>query len=136
MQQTTAKFQVRVFYEDTDAGGNVYHANFLKFCERARTEWLRDLGINQSFFLEQNAGFVVRRLEMDNMASAKLDDLLTISTTIQTLKRASVTFTQKVYNQAQVCLCELHVVVAYVDLNRAKPCAIPAEILGAFKGVS
>lgn len=136
MQQPTEYYQIRVFYEDTDAGGNVYHANYLNFCERARTQWLRKLGINQSYFLEQNCGFVVRRVEMDNMAPAKLDDLLTVTSTLSEIKRASLRFTQHITNEQQVCLCKVEVLVAYVDLQRAKPCAIPNIILGAFTGVS
>jgi len=136
MQTLTYNYQIRVFYEDTDAGGNVYHANYLNFCERARTEWLREVGINQSFFLEQNCGFVVRKVEMDNMASAKLDDLLNVSSTISEIKRASLRFTQQITNQQQVVLCKVEVLVAYVNLQRAKPCAIPNTILGALKGVS
>ncbi|TKB45788.1 tol-pal system-associated acyl-CoA thioesterase [Thalassotalea mangrovi] len=124
-------YQLRVFYEDTDAGGIVYYANYLKFAERARTEWLRALGISQSYFLEQNLGFVVRRVEMDNKASARLDDLLTISTTIKQLKKASLTFEQAIKNQDGTLLCQLTVLVASVNLQRAKPCAIPEQILGA-----
>lgn len=136
MQDIADSIQIRVFYEDTDAGGNVYHANFLNFCERARTEWLRKLGINQSTFLEQNAGFVVRKLEVEYLAPARLDDLLTITTTISSLKRASVSFIQTVYNTEQTTLCQIQVVVAYVNLQQAKPSAIPNNILGALKGVS
>ncbi|WP_206484356.1 tol-pal system-associated acyl-CoA thioesterase [Thalassotalea sp. G2M2-11] len=130
------QYQLRVYYEDTDAGGNVYHANYLNYCERARTEWLRELGINQSFFLEQNCGFVVRTLAMDNVAAAKLDDLLTVTSTISELKRASVRFLQQITNQHGQVLCQIKVLVAYIDLQRAKPCAIPNQILGALKGVS
>ncbi|MEW6996417.1 tol-pal system-associated acyl-CoA thioesterase [Colwelliaceae bacterium BS250] len=126
-------YQLRVYYEDTDAGGIVYYANYLKFSERARTEWLRSLGINQSFFLEQNLGFVVRKVEMDNKASAKLDDLLTIKTTISTLKKASLVFNQQIINQDSQLLCEINVLVASVNLLRAKPCAIPDTILGALQ---
>ena len=126
-------YQLRVYYEDTDAGGIVYYANYLKFAERARTEWLRSLGINQSFFLEQNLGFVVRKVEMDNKASAKLDDLLTIKTTISTLKKASLVFNQQIINQDSQLLCEINVLVASVNLLRAKPCAIPDTILGALQ---
>ncbi len=136
MSLPTKQYQLRVFYEDTDAGGVVYYANYLKFCERARTEWLRSLGINQSYFLEQNCGFVVRKTAMDNLASAKLDDLLTVTSTISEIKRASLRFTQTVSNEQQVVLCTVEVLVAYVDLQRAKPCAIPNTILGALKGVS
>lgn len=136
MNSSTEQYHVRVFYEDTDAGGNVYHANYLNFCERARTEWLRTVGINQSYFLEQNCGFVVRRVEMDNMASAKLDDLLTITSTISEFKRASLRFSQQITNQHQQCLCKVESLIAYVDFNRQKPCAIPNIILGALTGVS
>ena len=78
MSENNNNFQLRVYYEDTDIGGIVYHANYLKFFERARTEWLREKGITQSSFLEQNLGFVVTRLEMDYVASAKFDDLLNV----------------------------------------------------------
>jgi len=136
MLTTVDDYQIRIFYEDTDAGGNVYHSNFIKYCERARTEWLRKLGINQSYFLEQNCGFVVRKLEMDNMASAKLDDLLTVKSTISEIKRASARFYQQIVNEQQVCICNISTLIAYIDLKRAKPCAIPTTILGAFNSVS
>lgn len=136
MSTTINNYQIRIFYEDTDAGGIVYYANYLKFLERARTEWLRNLGIKQSEFLEQKLGFVVRRVEMDNLASAKLDDLITVNTEIIQLKRASITFQQQIFNQSQVLLCTAIIKVACVNLSLAKPCAIPETILGAFKRVS
>ena len=136
MSEITNSYQVRVFYEDTDAGGVVYHANYLKFCERARTEWLRKLNIKQSYFLEQNTGLVVRKLEMDNMASAKLDDLLTVTSKISELKRASFLFTHQITNEENKLLCIIKVQIAYIKLKAAKPCAIPEVILGALKSVS
>jgi acyl-CoA thioester hydrolase len=129
-------FALRVYYEDTDVGGIVYHANYLKYFERARTEWLRDIGINQAFFLQQKLGFVVRKVEMDNLASAKLDDLLEVKSTILILKRASLVFQQQISNQAQQLLCKAQVRIACIDFSQNKPCAIPASILGAFKRVS
>ncbi|MEH6596777.1 MAG: tol-pal system-associated acyl-CoA thioesterase [Colwellia polaris] len=128
--------KVRVYYEDTDAGGIVYYANYLKFLERARTEWLRELGINQSIFLEQNIGFVVTKVTMENKASAKLDDLLTITSTIKRLKSASLIFTQEIVNQNNMVLCTAEIKVACVNLSIAKPCIIPNSILGALKRVS
>jgi len=128
--------KVRVYYEDTDAGGIVYYANYLKFLERARTEWLRELGINQSIFLEQNIGFVVTKVTMENKASAKLDDLLTITSTIKRLKSASLIFTQEIVNQNNIVLCTAEIKVACVNLSIAKPCIIPNSILGALKRVS
>lgn len=126
-------YQIRVFYEDTDAGGIVYYANYLKFAERARTEWLRALGINQSNLLEQDLAFVVRKVGMDNKASAKLDDLLTVTSTITTIKKASLIFKQQIFNQHQQLLCEVEVLIASIQLSRAKPCAIPDTILGALQ---
>jgi acyl-CoA thioester hydrolase len=132
----THHFTVRVYYEDTDAGGIVYHANYLKFFERARTEWLRELGINQTHFLQQNIGFVVRKVEMDNYASAILDESIVVNSSIVSLKRASVVFKQHITNQQQTILCSVIVRVACVNFTRHKPCAIPQIILGAFKRVS
>ena len=134
-------YSLRVYYEDTDVGGIVYYANYLKFFERARTEWLRELGINQANFLEQNIGFVVRKVEMNNIASAKLDDLLTVNSCITSLKRASLVFQQQITNQAEQVICIATVRVACVNFNSqgskgAKPMAIPESILGAFKRVS
>jgi len=136
MPNHSNSFQLRVYYEDTDAGGIVYFANYQKFFERARTEWLRQLGINQQTYLEQNAGFVVRKLETDYLASAKLDDLLTVNTKIIQLKRASVVFDQEIINQQGLLLCASKVVVAYVDLTKSKPCPIPDSIKGALTRVS
>lgn len=128
--------QFRVYYEDTDAGGIVYYANYLKFIERARTEWLRELGINQSDFLQKDLGFVVRKVEMENIASAKLDDLLTVTSTISQFRRASLIFNQQVFNQNEQLICSVIVTVACVNLSLLKPCAIPEAILGALKRVS
>ncbi len=126
-------YSIRVFYEDTDAGGIVYYANYLKFAERARTEWLRELGISQSILLEQNLAFVVRKVEMDNKASAKLDDLLTVTSIISNIRKASLVFSQQIFNQHQQLLCEVDVLIASVNLQRGKPCAIPETILGALQ---
>lgn len=135
MPNTNQNYSLRVYYEDTDAGGIVYYANYLKFFERARTEWLRELGVNQMNFLEQKIGFVVRRVEMDNIASAKLDDLLNVNSSITSLKRASLVFHQQITNQAQQVLCTAIIRVACVNFQSAKPMAIPKSILGAFKRV-
>lgn len=135
LSQTENTLQLRVYYEDTDAGGIVYYANYLKFFERARTEWLRQLGVEQAFFLEQNLAFVVRRVSMENLASAKLDDLLLVSSKISTLKRASLVFEQQIKNQQQQLICTANVLIASVNLQLGKPCAIPQPILGALKRV-
>lgn len=129
-------FPVRVYYEDTDAGGIVYYANYLKFFERARTEWLRALDISQQSLLQVNVGFVVKRVEMDNIFPAKLDDLLTVTTSINKLKRASVIFDQIIKNQHGQIIAEVVAQVACVTIDTLKPCAFPSHISGAFKRVS
>jgi len=134
-------YKLRVYYEDTDAGGIVYYANYLKFFERARTEWLRELGIIQSTFLEQNIAFVVRHVEMDNIASAKLDDQLTVKSQITLLKRASLIFQQQIVNQQEQLIATATIKVASIQLAQSnlinnKVCAIPQTILGALQRVS
>ena len=136
MLSPISPYSLRVYYEDTDAGGIVYYANYLKFFERARTEALRSLGIEQATFLAENIGFVVKKVTMDNIAFAKLDDVLTVNSTISDIKRASLVFNQHIINQHHKTICTASVKIACVNLALAKPCAIPAVILGAFKHVS
>ena len=127
---TTHKFPVRVYYEDTDAGGIVYYANYLKFLERARTEWLRDLGIEQDDLLEQSVGFVVKRVEMENIGAAKFNELLRIESQLVELKKASLVFKQTIFNNNNQCLVTALIRVACVRLDHMKPVAIPDFILG------
>lgn len=122
---------VRVYYEDTDAGGVVYYANYLKFFERARTEMLRVCGIRQEQWLaESRIGFVVRHLETDYRASARLDDELTVTATIEKLGAASVDFAQRAL-RGDTLLATARVRVACVDFNRHRPTPIPAPIVAA-----
>ena len=129
------QFPVRVYYEDTDAGGIVYYANYLKFFERARTEWLRELGIEQDQLLEHSVGFVVKRVEMDNHAPARFNQLLCIESEIVELKRASLVFKQIIISPSQQCLVSALIKVACVNLSTMKPQAIPAKILGEISRV-
>ncbi len=119
---------VRVYYEDTDAGGVVYYANYLKFCERARTEWLRALGVSQQALIDEQAlAFVVRSVQADYLASARLDDALTVATRVAMLRRASILFEQQVM-RGQELLFTTRVLLASIDLHRQKPVAIPASL--------
>ena len=126
---------IRVYYEDTDAGGIVYYANYLKFLERARTEWLRTLGIEQDELLERSVGFVVKRVEMDNHAPARFNELLRIQSEIVELKRASLMFKQTIVSPSGQRLVSALIRVACVDLQAMKPLAIPAFILEEFTRV-
>jgi acyl-CoA thioester hydrolase len=126
---------LRVYYEDTDAGGIVYYANYLKFMERGRTEWLRELGFEQDVLLEQNVAFVVKRVEMDNIAPARFNQELSIQSQIVELKSASMTFKQEIKNEQDQLLVSALIRIACVDLAAMKPRRIPAELLGEFSRV-
>lgn len=120
-------FPIRVYYEDTDAGGVVYHANYVCFFERARTEYLRQGGFSQQKLFEQSLAFVVKNLTIDYKSPARLDDLLNVETKVIELKRATIVFSQKLW-RGDLCLSEATVTVASVDLAKMKPVAIPETI--------
>jgi acyl-CoA thioester hydrolase len=126
---------IRVYYEDTDAGGIVYYANYLKFLERARTEWLRELGFEQDILLERSLGFVVKRVEMDNHAPGRFNELLSIQTEIVELRRASLMFKQIITSPNDTRLVSALIRVACVNFSTMKAQAIPAFILGEFSRV-
>lgn len=119
---------VRVYYEDTDAGGVVYYANYLRFLERARTEWLRHAGYEQQKILdEQQLVFVVKRIEADYHAPGRLDDELCVQVAVDKLGNASLVFAQRVLRGATVLL-DARVTVVCVDVRRMKPAPIPAPM--------
>lgn len=101
MNKTT--FQCRVYYEDTDLAGIVYYANYLKFIERARSEWVRNLGLDQNV-LRKDHGivFAVRKVEADYLKSAKFDELLLISTELQKKTRVRLNFSQEIYSDSDL----------------------------------
>jgi acyl-CoA thioester hydrolase len=119
---------VRVYYEDTDAGGIVFYANYLKFFERARTEWLRAAGIAQQALLEScGAVFVVKSASLDYHAPARLDDELRITTEVQKLGRASVHFVQQAWRGEQL-LTSAMVKVGCVDAATMRPRSLPDDV--------
>lgn len=121
-------FPIRVYYEDTDAGGVVYHARYLHFFERARTEFLREKGFSQNEIIQQQGiAFVVKQMEIDFRYPARLDDLLVVETTLVEVKNASMVFTQKLMKE-QKLYCSTIVKVACVNINLMKPTSIPQEL--------
>jgi acyl-CoA thioester hydrolase len=122
---------VRVYYEDTDSGGVVYYANYLKFMERARTEFLRSLGFEQDRLIEEEGViFVVRRVELDLHAPARFNDALQVSVGLLEQKRASMTFLQEVKEETSGrLLCSGKVQIASVAAEKFRPCAIPASLV-------
>ena len=130
MPHSTQSFQVRVYYEDTDAAGIVYHANYLKFAERARTEALRLGGTIQSDLLrDQKIGFVVRRCEINFLKPARLDDLLTIDTILHDISRVSISMKQTV-RRGEKILVKLDVKLAVVGAGM-KPVKLPELVRDA-----
>ena len=126
----------RVYYEDTDAGGVVFYANYLKFIERGRTEYLRDLGFDQGKITkEKNIVFVVKSLSANYLSPAYLDDMIQVQTNIKLSKNASLVFTQKILNlEKNTVLFNAEVKVVSVLKNNLKPCAIPQEIMEKLNG--
>ncbi len=118
---------IRIYYEDTDAGGIVYYANYLKFFERARTEWLRSLGFSQQELLGHDIAFVVRHVDMHYHIPAQFDDEITVYTNLSELKKASMVFTQTIKKHNSV-LVSATIQVACVKLAHMKPSAIPKDI--------
>lgn len=123
-----AVFPVRVYYEDTDAGGVVYYANYLKFMERARTEWLREMGVDQSAMaVRERRLFVVKDLAMSYLKPARLDDLLTIRSRITRLGRASLHFAQRA-ERGEELLASGNIQVCCVDADTLRPSPIPRAL--------
>lgn len=122
------RMPVRVYYEDTDAEGLVYYANYLRFMERGRTEFLRTAGLTDSTALQANGmGYVIRRVEMDYKTPARLDDVLTIRSWIAELRGASMTMHQTVYRGEDI-VTRAVVGVACLDLHSGKPVRLPEDI--------
>ena len=122
---------VRVYYEDTDCGGVVYYANYLKFMERARSEWLRNLGFEQDRLLQQEGiVFAVRRVAMDFMHPARFNDALLVNSRIIQRRKVSLTFQQKIFREAdEKLLVRGDVQVACIDMESFKPVSLPEKIL-------
>ncbi|MDN3517077.1 tol-pal system-associated acyl-CoA thioesterase [Aquisalimonas lutea] len=129
MSETGFSWPVRVYYEDTDAGGVVYHANYLRFFERARTEWLRALGVNQDRLRrEHGLVFVVHDMKVRFHRPARFDDLLQVTCEVVTARRASAGFRQRILADGRAPpLCEAELTVACID-ERFAPRPIPETI--------
>lgn len=130
-ESMTFKWPIRVYYEDTDSGGVVYYANYLKFMERARTEYLRQYHIEQDEMIKKhNVIFVVHQIQLEYHKPARFNDLLEVRSDVIECKKASLLFEQKVYRVDDAAmLCSGQVKVACLQADLFKPCAIPSFIL-------
>ena len=126
---------IRVYWEDTDAGGIVFYANYLKFFERARTEWLRALGITQSTLRESAGGiFIVSETSVRYLAPARLDDELLVTARLEASGRASLIIAQQALRADNgALLCEGTIRIGWVDAATLKPGRIPAAVLDVLK---
>ncbi len=143
LSKKTFVWPVRVYYEDTDSGGVVYYANYLKFMERARTEWLRTLGVEQDALLRnEKIIFAVRRASVEYVKPARFNDELLILTSISAMRRVSITFEHNIYLQREYAkageraplLCSGVVEVASLDGDAFKPTHIPSHLVMELKG--
>jgi acyl-CoA thioester hydrolase len=124
---------VRVYYEDTDAGGVVYHASYLRYMERARTDWLRELGFaHQRLASEFGMHFVVQAMQIRFLRPAKLDDLLTATASIESLGHARVVFGQTVERGSET-LARASVSAACLELATGKPVPMPGTLRNNLK---
>ena len=130
---------VRVYWEDTDAGGIVFYANYLKFFERARTEWLRSLGFSQQVLRQEHGGmFVVTHAQLQYLRPARLDDELCITAAVSEKGRAALTIEQQALLKPQqagvapTLLCQGQVRVGWVDGASLRPARIPHFVLETF----
>jgi acyl-CoA thioester hydrolase len=126
-EPSSHRFAIRVYYEDTDAAGMVYHSNYLKYAERARTEWLRDLGVQQRQWREETGlGFAVTRCEIDFRRPARLDDVLDVATRILEVGGASLVAEQVIRREADE-VARLTLIVACIDGN-GRPARLPKHL--------
>ncbi|NIB42000.1 tol-pal system-associated acyl-CoA thioesterase [Pseudomaricurvus alkylphenolicus] len=125
-------FPLRVYIEDTDAGGIVYYVNYLKFMERGRTELMRSLGFGKAAILEEGRMFVVHGADVRYLRPAQLDDELTVVTSISKLARSYLIFRQQVVRSGEP-LCQGEIKVACVEQASMKPVAIPGTVHSVLK---
>jgi len=121
--------KIRVYYEDTDLGGIVYHTNYIKFCERARSEIFFQKKMVPT--LGEDSGFVVRNINADFLATSTLGDMLTVTTTLKTLKSSSLVLIQEVWKE-EVKVFSMEVVLVYI--SKGKPSRIPELFRDIFEG--
>lgn len=127
------ELDIRVYYEDTDAGGIVYHANYLNFGERGRTEFLRHIGFqNSEVHHKMGVMFVVRHIDINYLKPAMLDDALVLETTVSEIKNSSIVMRQ-ITRKNDEALADMHVVLVCVDTKTYRPTRVPEEIRESFR---
>ena len=124
----TFSFPVRIYFEDTDSGGVVYHSNYLKFMERARTEWLRSVGIDQHHLkYHAHIMFVVHRIDIQYKTPARFNDDLIVKSELLEIGSSKIEFRQMIYRDEEM-LIDAHVDIACIDSEKFKPVRIPSTV--------
>ncbi|MCZ4267033.1 tol-pal system-associated acyl-CoA thioesterase [Rhodobacteraceae bacterium G21628-S1] len=123
----THQFPITVYYEDTDMGGVVYHANFLRFIERARSDYVRRLGVDQNAMRDAGIVWVVTRIEADYLSPARFEDELTVETVPEKMTTARLTMSQIVRREGRE-LFHAKVTAVCMDMHSGKPVRLPAEV--------
>jgi acyl-CoA thioester hydrolase len=121
-----SNYQVRVYYEDTDFSGYVYHANYLKYCERARSGYLRDMGIDQNMMFAEGLAFVVRKMDCEFLRPAKFEDMLDVETTLVEMSGARFELAQTV-KRAEELIFSARVTVAIIG-KTGRPVRVPENV--------
>lgn len=133
MPGSSSAWRVRVYYEDTDAAGIVYHANYLRFMERARTEWLRGLGYEQARLrATEGVLFVITHADVNFLHPARFDQELLITTVLERLRRASMSLHQRIEDSTGRAICTAENTIACVDAATLAPHRIPAHLTKVF----
>ncbi|MFV1983199.1 MAG: tol-pal system-associated acyl-CoA thioesterase [Thiohalomonadales bacterium] len=127
---TEFNWPIRIYYEDTDSGGVVYYANYLKFMERARTEWLRSLSIEQDELIQETGViFAVRKVAIEYKIAARFNDLLMITTNVAKVSGASVELRQIITkDEKSIVICEATTKIVSIEAKKFKPCALPEKL--------
>ena len=126
-------FPLTVFCEDTDFQGIVYHANYLKYFERARTQFLIDQNISQISLASSSLAFVIRDINLRYLTLAKLEDKLVVSSSVQCISRARLLFSQQIINpKNDTIICRGEIEVCFLDLSKNKPKSFPENLLKIF----
>ncbi len=125
---TAFQWPVRVYYEDTDSGGVVYYANYLRFMERARTEWLRSLGFEQDELIEnQGVIFAVRSAQVDYLSPARFNDQLLVTSRVLKVGKASLSIAQQILKENKT-ICDAVIKIASLDAVTFRPVILPTEL--------
>lgn len=128
---TIHEMPMRIYFQDTDAGGIVYHSNYLNYAERARSEFLRTVGLTNRSLIDRGVSFVIRQVDISYKAPARLDDLLVVQTRVAEVGHASMVMLQTVVRDGQV-LVDMRLQVAFVDPKTLRPTRIPADLKELF----